>query len=206
MQAELGGAGAALCFRRAHSTTCCNFCFPPPAPQWAAGASRQNLEELARWAPEMALAAGTVPPLKASTADASLSCGCSHAHHASLNGIGTQASCAAASRCDGSACGCGQRRPVVPQVHLLIRAVSSVPCAGPHGALLGGLCDWAGCSGGQSCLGDGGPSVLHMRWPPQCGRHRWEEWRNVRYCIWSTCPSRPPPGTLPTHKLVAALS
>ncbi len=34
--------------------------------QWAAGASRQNLEELARWAPEMALAAGTVPPLKAS--------------------------------------------------------------------------------------------------------------------------------------------
>ncbi|PRW20501.1 carbohydrate kinase [Chlorella sorokiniana] len=33
--------------------------------QWAAGASRHNLEELARWAPEMALAAGTVPPLKA---------------------------------------------------------------------------------------------------------------------------------------------
>ena len=33
--------------------------------QWAAGSSRARVEGLARWAPEMALAAGTVPPLKA---------------------------------------------------------------------------------------------------------------------------------------------
>lgn len=43
-----GGAGASLVLSlRAHSTTCCNFCFPLRASQWAAGASRQNLEELA---------------------------------------------------------------------------------------------------------------------------------------------------------------
>lgn len=32
--------------------------------RWAAGSSRANIEGLARWAPEVALAAGTLPPLK----------------------------------------------------------------------------------------------------------------------------------------------
>lgn len=79
-----GHGGASWCLLTVQGSWCCpvhsrvctrQIANRPTAPwapwapfahlQWAAGASRQNLEELARWAPEMALAAGTVPPLKA---------------------------------------------------------------------------------------------------------------------------------------------
>ena len=51
--------------------------------RWAAGSSRANIEGLARWAPEVALAAGTLPPLKVRCclqgclrASAPAGCGC----------------------------------------------------------------------------------------------------------------------------------
>lgn len=109
--------------------------------QWAAGSSRARVEGLARWAPEMALAAGTVPPLKVRARP-----GCCAGAGAALAGAAGRAGMArpALPAARAAACPAAPARPPLPQVPMALALATFVTGLAAQVAVVSLVCAYAG--------------------------------------------------------------